>query len=120
MPIFSEWLEEWNRKLLFKKCSVQVIINNCPAHPRKLEFSNFSIKFLPVTRVYPTHNYFHTPFIITFITVVSTLEQILLRFYIRHMTQTLRFKLFSTMRFMLKDHLRILLELSMTPLYPNR
>ena len=44
---FQEWLEKWNRKIVSTKRSVLLIIDNCPAHPRNLELSNISIKFLP-------------------------------------------------------------------------
>ena len=44
---FQKWLEKWYRKIVSTKRSVLLIIDNCPAHPRNLELSNISIKFLP-------------------------------------------------------------------------
>ena len=45
--IFQLWLEKWNRKLCSKNRNILLVMDNCAAHPRGLNFTNINIKFLP-------------------------------------------------------------------------
>ena len=45
--LFEDIVKKWNRQFSKEKRNILLIIDNCPAHPRHLSFSNITIKFLP-------------------------------------------------------------------------
>ena len=45
--LFREWLAKWNRRLAAAQRDVLLIVDNCPAHPRDLRFTNITMKFFP-------------------------------------------------------------------------
>ena len=44
---FEDILKKWNCKFSQEGRNILLILDNCPAHPRHLAFSNITIKFLP-------------------------------------------------------------------------
>lgn len=44
---FAKYLSDWNKDLAKQNRNVLVFIDNCPAHPQNMRFSNITVKFLP-------------------------------------------------------------------------
>ena len=45
--LFRKWLQTWNNKLVLKSRNVLLIVDNCPAHPKDVDLTNITVKFLP-------------------------------------------------------------------------
>lgn len=45
--IFIEWVSMVNKQMKEKNRNILLIIDNCPAHPNNLSFSNVTVQFLP-------------------------------------------------------------------------
>lgn len=45
--IFTEWVTQLNKQMKQRKRKILLFIDNCPAHPSDLSFSNVKVQFLP-------------------------------------------------------------------------
>lgn len=45
--IFTEWVTQLNKQMKQKKRKILLFIDNCPAHPKDLQFSNVKVQYLP-------------------------------------------------------------------------
>ncbi|XKL59812.1 hypothetical protein PGB90_000828 [Kerria lacca] len=45
--LFSTWLQDLDPSMIQKNRKILLIINNCPAHPKDVSFSNVQVEFLP-------------------------------------------------------------------------
>ncbi|XP_071041913.1 tigger transposable element-derived protein 6-like [Parasteatoda tepidariorum] len=45
--VFTEWVMPLNKQMKQRKRKILLFINNCPAHPSDLSFSNVKVQFLP-------------------------------------------------------------------------
>ena len=45
--LFVEWLQKLNHKMKMKNRKILMFIDNCPAHPQKVELSNIQLAFFP-------------------------------------------------------------------------
>ena len=45
--LFTEWLEEWDRKLRMEGRKILLLVDNCSAHPKVQGLTNIELRFLP-------------------------------------------------------------------------